>query len=58
MDYILCLDDVEDCDIHAAVSCLVYHTTFNNTSIIFCESVVLVEATGVHCENPRPSSSH
>jgi hypothetical protein len=32
--------------------------TFNNISIIWCQSVLLVEETGVLGENNRPVASH
>ena len=33
---------------------MVFNATFNNISIIFWWSVLLVEETGVHSENHRP----
>ena len=37
---------------------MVFNTTFNNISVISCQSVLLVEETGVPGENPRPVASH
>jgi hypothetical protein len=37
---------------------MVLNATFNNISGISWRSVLLVEETGVHGEDPRPASSH
>jgi len=37
---------------------MVFNTTFNNISVIWCQSVLLVEETGVHGEIHRPVASH
>jgi hypothetical protein len=37
---------------------MVFNTTFNNISVISWQSVLLVEETGVPCENYRPAASH
>ena len=37
---------------------LVVNATFNNMSVISWRSVLLVEETGVPCENHRPVASH
>jgi hypothetical protein len=34
------------------------NATFNNSSVILCRSVLLVEETGVSGENHRPAASH
>jgi len=35
-----------------------FNDTFNNISVIWWRSVLLVEETGGHGENPRPLASH
>ena len=40
------------------VSVMVFNTTFINISVIWWQSVLLVEETGVTTENHRPSASH
>jgi hypothetical protein len=37
---------------------MVFNATFNNISVISCQSVLLVEETGVPGENHRPVASH
>ena len=37
---------------------MVFNTTFNNISFIWCRSVLLVEETGIPGENYRPVASH
>jgi len=37
---------------------MMFNATFNNISVISCESVLLVEETGVPEENHRPAASH
>ena len=37
---------------------MVFNTTFNNISVISCQSVLLVEETGVPQENHWPAASH
>jgi hypothetical protein len=37
---------------------MVLNATFNNISVILCQSVLLVEDNGVHGENHRPVASH
>ena len=40
------------------VKVMVFNATFNNISVILCQSVLLVEETGVPKENHRPVISH
>jgi len=40
------------------VKVMVFHTTFNNISVIWCRSVLLVEEIGIPRENHRPAASH
>ena len=40
------------------VCLMVFNATFNNTSLVFCRSVLLVEETGGPRENHRPVASH
>jgi hypothetical protein len=40
------------------VKVMVFHTAFNNISVISCRSVLLVEEVGVLRENHRHSASH
>jgi hypothetical protein len=40
------------------VRSMVFNATFNNTSVIWWQSVLLVEETGVPVENHRPVASH
>jgi len=37
---------------------MVFYATFNNISLISWQSVLLVEETGVRCENHQPVASH
>jgi hypothetical protein len=37
---------------------MVFNATFNNISVISCQSVLLVEEAGVPGENHRPVASH
>jgi hypothetical protein len=37
---------------------MLFHTTFNNISVIWRWSVLLIEETGVPGENHTPSASH
>jgi len=37
---------------------MVFNATFNNISVIWWRSVLLVEETGIPCEKHRPSASH
>jgi hypothetical protein len=37
---------------------MVFNATFKNISVISWQSVLLVNETGVHGENPRPTASH
>jgi hypothetical protein len=37
---------------------IVFHATFNNISVILCQSVLFVEETGVPGENQRSAVSH
>ena len=37
---------------------MVFNTTFNNISVIFSQSVLLVEEIAAPGENPRPATSH
>jgi hypothetical protein len=37
---------------------MVFNATFNNTSVISWQSILLVEETGVPGENHRPVASH
>jgi hypothetical protein len=37
---------------------MVFIATFNNISVLSWRSVLLVEETGVHGENYRPTASH
>ena len=40
------------------VRVMVFNATFNNISVILCQSVLLVEETRVSEENYRPVASH
>ena len=41
-----------------AVTVMVFNATFNNISVIFWRSVLLMEETGVPEVNHRPAASH
>ena len=40
------------------IMAMLFNTTFNNISVIFSRSVLLVEQTGVSGENHRPAAGH
>jgi hypothetical protein len=43
---------------HSHSSVMVFNATFNNISVVWWQTVFLVEETGVHGENHRPVASH
>jgi hypothetical protein len=44
--------------LNLGVSVMVFNTTFINISVIWWQSVLLVEETGVTTENYRPLANH
>ena len=44
--------------IELVVRVMVFNATFNNISVISCQSVLLVKETGVPGENHLPVASH
>jgi hypothetical protein len=61
--YVLCsfgipTNDQEIDLLWVRVRVIVFNATFNNISVIWWQSVLLVEETGVPGENHRPAASH
>ena len=61
--YVLCsfgipTNDQEIDLLWVRVRVIVFNATFNNISVIWWQSVLLVEETGVTGENHRPAASH